>query len=313
MAALDSSQRDRMGIAVLGAPVSAGAYAPGQERAPAALRDAGLLAALANVGLEPMDLGDIEAFRWRLDRSNPRCMNAEIVGQAVAQLARRLAPVLAVDGAAIVIGGDCTVEIGTVAAAAADGRSFGLVYIDLDADLNTPLSTTDGALDWMGVAHMLGIEGTDRAVIAGVGPNPLLRPEQLLYFATGNVKPFERDVIRRLGIAEIPLQDVVADPAEASRRAVEWGSRFDRLLIHLDADVLDFAKFALAENTRRGIGLDYAQLIGCLAPLLRAPNWRFLTLTEINPEHCSDAPEDLTRLCLDLAALLGGSHLEKGH
>jgi len=298
-----------MGIAVLGAPVSAGAYAPGQEKTPAALRQAGLVEALAKAGLAPVDLGDIDPFRWRLDRGNPHSMNVDAVGRSVTQVARRLAPVLSTDGSVIVIGGDCTVEIGAVAAAAADDRSFGLIYIDLDADLNTPSSTSDGALDWMGVAHMLGIEGTDRNVVACVGPTPLLQPEQLLYFGTGKATPFEREIIARLGIAEIPLEDVIADPAEAGRRAVTWGGKFDRLLIHLDADVLDFAKFALAENTRRGTGLDYAQLIACLGPLVRAPNWRVLTLTEINPEHCSDPSNDLRRLGLDLATMLAGSHL----
>ena len=294
-----------MGIAVIGAPVSAGAYAPGQERAPQALRDAGLVEASVRKGRDPIDLGDIDGFRWRLDRSNPRQMNAAAVGRSAAQLAERLAPVLAADGAAIVIGGDCTVELGSVAAAKSAGQSFGLVYIDLDADLNTPASTTDGALDWMGVAHMLGIEGADRTVIAGLGGGPLLKPEQLLYFATGNIKPFERDNIERLEIAEIPLADVLANGAHAAARALEWASRFDRLLVHLDVDVLDYSKFPIAENTRRGVGLDYGQLFECLGPLLSAPNWRLLTLTEINPDHCSDPSADLARLCLDLAASLG--------
>jgi arginase len=67
---------------------------------------------------------------------------------------------MAVNAAALVLGGDCTVELGTVAGAFGHGPSIGLVYIDLDTDLNTPESTADGALDWMGVAHLLGIEGS---------------------------------------------------------------------------------------------------------------------------------------------------------
>ncbi|HEV2593676.1 MAG TPA: arginase family protein [Sphingomicrobium sp.] len=299
-----------MRMSVLGAPVSAGAYAPGQEKAPAALRGAGLVRALEDAGLRPTDLGDIDHFRWRLDAQRPQGMHPDVVARAAAQVAKQLAPVLADDGAAFVIGGDCTVEIGTVAAAAAAGGDFGLIYIDLDADLNTPASTSDGAFDWMGVAHMLGIEGTDPTLTSGLGPVPLLDPRQLLYFATANVRPFEREIIDRLGIAEIPLAQVAADPKGAAAQAVRWARGFDRLLVHLDADVLDYAKFPLAENTRRGVGLDYAQLIASLAPLLQAPNWRVLTLTEINPDHCSDPKADLERVALDLAAILASSHLQ---
>lgn len=302
-----------MGISILGAPVSAGAYAPGQEKAPSALRSAGLLPALVGAGIEPTDLGDIESFRWRPDRSNPHAMNARAVAQSVSQVADRLSPALTADGRALVLGGDCTVEIGTVAAAAVQGENFGLIYFDLDADLNTPSSTSDGAFDWMGVAHMLGIDGVDPTIVDALTPRPLLKPSQLLYFATGNVKPFEREIINRLDIAEIPLAEVLSDPSEACRRALEWASGFDRLLIHLDVDVLDYAKFPLAENIRRGIGLDYDQLIECLAQLVRSPNWRVLTLTEINPDHCADPDADLSRLSADLATLLASSLLGEAH
>ena len=58
----------------------------------------------------------------------------------------------------LVLGGDCTVELGTVAGAIRSGTTVGLAYIDLDADLNTP-ETGDGILDWMGVAHLLDVPG----------------------------------------------------------------------------------------------------------------------------------------------------------
>src|SRR4029077_8073907 len=55
-------------LGVIGVPASAGAYAPGQEKAPRALRDAGLLVALAAAGIAVVDHGDAEVWRWRPDR-----------------------------------------------------------------------------------------------------------------------------------------------------------------------------------------------------------------------------------------------------
>jgi arginase len=273
-------------LAIIGAPSSAGAYAPGQEKAPTALRAAGLLEALAARGITVDDRGDVPGFRWRVDRTNLRAMNANIAATVAKATAERVASALATDAAVLVLGGDCTVELGTVAGALRDAQSVGVVYIDLDTDLNTPESTTDGALDWMGVAHLLGIEGTVPE-LASVGPRvPMLRPEQVLFFANDNVEPFERQVIENLGIAEVPLADVAADPRSAAETvATGWARQFERLLVHLDVDVLDFVDMPLAENNRRNVGLLFDQLMAALRPLLCAPNWVALTVCELNPDH----------------------------
>jgi arginase len=213
-------------------------------------------------------------------------MNVQAAARAAETTAEHVARALADAAAVLVLGGDCTVELGTVAGALRGTSDIGLVYVDLDTDLNTPESTTDGALDWMGVAHMLGLEGTRPELTANLSPKPMLGPEQVLFFADDNVEPFERHVIQRFGIAEVRLAEVVADPAGAAAAVVSgWARRFERLLVHVDVDVLDFANLPLAENTRRNMGLRFDQLMSALNPLLHAPNWAGLTITELNPDH----------------------------
>jgi len=273
-------------LVIIGAPSSAGAYAPGQEKAPEALRAAGLLEYLNARGITADDRGDVPGFRWRVDRANPSAMNADIVATVATATAERVAPALAEGAAVLVLGGDCTVELGTVAGALVGTESVGLVYIDLDTDLNTPESTDDGALDWMGVAHMLGIEGTVPLLVRSGPRAPMLGPEQILFFANENIKPFERRIIEEWGIAEVRLADVVADPMGAAHSVIDgWAQRFERLLIHLDVDVLDYLDMPLAENTRRNTGLRFDHLMAALRPLLSAPNWVALTVTELNPDH----------------------------
>ena len=273
-------------MVIVGAPSSAGAYAPGQEKAPAALRAAGLPELLSAGGIAVDDLGDISGFRWRADKANPRAMNASAASTVARATAERVASALAADAAVLVLGGACTVELGTVAGALRGTHSVGVVYIDLDTDLNTPESTRDGALDWMGVAHMLGVEGTVPE-LAALGPRvPMLRSEQVLFFANDNVEPFERQVIEELGLAEVRLADVVADPSSAAEAVAHgWARQFERLLVHLDLDVLDFVDMPLAENNRRNAGLRFDQLMTALRPLLCAPNWAALTVCELNPDH----------------------------
>ncbi|WP_353646084.1 hypothetical protein [Mesorhizobium sp. WSM2239] len=94
----------------------------------------------------------------------------------------------------------------------------------------------------------------------------------------------------------IELDEVKAGPVEAARRAAQWALAFDTILIHLDADVLDFADFPLSENTRRGVGLTFEELSATLSELLALPNRRVLTVTEVNPDHAPDEAESFRRV-----------------
>jgi arginase len=294
-------------LEIVGAPSSAGAYAPGQERAPQAYRAAGLPGFLQDRGIAVTDRGDVPGFRWRLDREHVRAMNADAAAGVASAVADQVAAILSDGSAPLVLGGDCTVELGTVAGASRGTPDVGLVYIDFDTDLNTPQSVEDGALDWMGVAHLLGLPETVPS-LAGVGPwTPMLRPDQVLFFANGSSTDFERRTIADLGIEEVPLAQVTSDPAGSARGIADgWARRFERLLVHVDADVLDFLDFPIAEETRRYRGLRFEQLVAVLRELVAAPNWTTLTICEVNPDHDPDG-SSMRRLSEALADVLSGA------
>ena len=293
-------------LEIVGAPSSAGAYAPGQERAPGAYRAAGLTGLLEERGIGVTDRGDVPGFRWRLDPEHMRAMNADAAAGVASAVADQVAASLSDGSAVLVLGGDCTVELGTVAGASRGTPDVGLVYIDYDTDMNTPMSVEDGALDWMGVAHLLGLPDTVPSL--AVGPRtPMLRPDQLLLFANGSSTDFERRTIADLGIEEVPLAQVVSDPAGSARGVADgWARRFERLLVHVDADVLDFLDFPIAEETRRYRGLRFEQLVAVLRPLVAAPNWTTLTICEVNPDHDPDG-SSMRRLSDAIADVLSGA------
>ena len=294
-------------LSLVGAPSSAGAYAPGQEKAPAAFRRHGLVSALESAAVPVFDRGDVMGFRWRPDPARPQAMNLEAVARTAAAVADRVEECLARDEAVLVLGGDCTVEIGSVAGALCERASAGLVYIDFDVDLNAP-AESDGALDWTGVAHLLDLPGTTPE-LSGLGPRrPLLKPADILYFAAENVTASEARKLDELAIELIDLESVRADPIRSARQAVKWADRFDRLLVHLDVDVLAFTDFPIAENTRRCDGLRFEALADALQVLLAAPNWRVLTVAEINPDHAPDEGETFGRLIDMLCRALAIDH-----
>lgn len=147
------------------------------------------------------------------------------VVEIVQDTARRVAESVAAGEATLVLGGDCTVGIGTVAGHVGGGERIGLVYFDTHADLNVPLSVRAGALDWMGMAHMLGEQGA-AAQLVDAGPHvPLLESDQVVLFAWGpeQATPFEREAIERREISVVPADEVAADPGGPRlARASTW-------------------------------------------------------------------------------------------
>jgi arginase len=280
---------------IVGAASSAGAYAPGQERAPAAFRRHGLPEALARRGRTIRDHGDVASFRWRPDLARPQAMNLDAVCHACDMVAGAVATAIAAQEDVLVLGGDCTVELGTVAGANASGARPGLIYIDFDADLTTP-GTSDGALDWTGVAHLLDIEGCEPSLANRGTTRPMLAPEQILYFGVENITPREATVIRNHAIALISREETLDDIEAAVARACRWAARFDSLLVHFDVDVLSYVDFPIAENVRRCDGLKLDQAAFVLKQLAALPQWRALTVTEVNPDHAPDEAAAFARL-----------------
>jgi arginase len=297
-------------VTVLGVPTSAAAFAPGQELAPAALREAGLLDRLTAEGVEVADLGDSPVWRWRPDTARPRAQNLAEVARIARETGERVARARQEEHPLLVLGGDCTVELGTVAGHVAGDGNVGLVYFDVHPDLNTPASVHEGALDWMGMAHALGVDGAE-AELAGIGPRtPLLDDRQVLFFSYGpeQATPFELEQMERRGLARISVDEVSADPEGAARRALdEMDGRFARLLVHFDVDTIDFNDAPLSENTGRGEGLPLDVAMRALRVLVGSERLAALTVTELNPLHGDEEGRTLGRLVAGLADCLVSS------
>jgi arginase len=301
---LSSLTLQRLGV--IGTPSSAGAYAPGQEKAPSALRQAGLLERLGACGIDVVDHGDTPVWRWRPDPVHRRAQNLPAVVQSAAQTAARVRAALTDNEAVLVLGGDCTVGLGTIAGHLPSSERLGVIYFDIHADLNTPASVRDGALDWMGVAHLLGEADATRE-LTEFGPHaPLLANDQILLFAHGSEQStaWELETIRRRGLATVPVNDVAQSPSAAAARALAEMSHCERLVIHFDVDTIDFTDAPLSEETGRNAGLSQQQAFAALTVLLGDPRVSALTITELNPDHGRDDGSTLTNFVTHLGAAL---------
>jgi arginase len=294
-------------LAVVGVPSGAGACGVGQEQTPAALRRAGLIELLGDVGFDTSDLGDSPVVPWHPDRARPGAQNLDEVVEIVRSTTSRVADALRDrEQTVLVLGGDCTVGIGTIAGARAAVGDIGVVYFDLHADLNTPASARDGALDWMALAHMLALEGSEPALVAATGRRPLLKASQVGLFA--DATRFERGEIERLKLARIALEDVRNDPEAAARYALaRAAARSNRYVIHLDVDVVDFTDAPLSEHPSRNTGLKLNEMLSALKILASGPGLVALTLAELNPHNAAADDGLLKRFAASFADAIGAT------
>ncbi|MDM7831365.1 arginase family protein [Cellulomonas edaphi] len=300
MSTPDSPSTARM-LGVLGVPSSAAAHAPGLERGPAALREAGLLPALRAAGRDAVDHGDTSSARWRHDSPARTCPHdVERVAGVLGEARAALSALLAAGHAPLVLGGECTVTIALMAALADAGKDVALLYVDGGQDLQLPEDHPDEPIaDSMGVAHLLDLPGAHDA-LAGIGPRrPLLVADRLCFVGYADD---EEDVHGLVPSTRIPAAVVAADPAAAGLEALRVADRArDGFVVHLDVDVLDVFALPLADVPQYGRGLTLTQLRELLAVLLRAPGCLGLVLAEANPDR-DDAAGTHMRALVDLVA-----------
>ncbi len=298
-------------ISVVGVPSSAASYAAGQEQAPAVLRSAGLLDALSASGLDVHDEGDLPLQIWRPDHINPRAQNIGQVTECVQTLIERLVPLLARGDTLLVLGGNCTVALGVVAALRrVSADPVGVLYVDRNYDINTPESTTDGALDWMGMAHALSLPGTLDVLVDVLGPPPLLEPNHVAWLGVEDrlATTWERAEAQRLGLQVISSDAFAQDPFSS---AVESLNHLPKgpLAVHLDVDVLDFIDAPLAENTDgRNTGPTLDQTAVALRIAVQDQRFRTMSIGELNPTRSAGDPEAIPRFIAAVASVMGGPH-----
>jgi len=256
------------------------------------------------------DDGDLPVQVWRPDRDHPLAQNSDQVPACLRELAERLGPLLAHGDMVLVLGGNCTIAQAVIAALRGmRAGPPGLLYVDRHYDINTPQSTIDGALDWMGLAHALSLPGCVDVLADAFGPRPLLEPNQVAWLG---VEPrmatdWEREQASRLGLRVTSSEALAADPAAAASDALGYLPP-GPLAIHVDVDVLDFTDAPLAENTdSRNTGPTLDQAGEALRVAARDPRLRALSIGELNPTRSAGDPEAIPRFVGVLAGVLAAA------
>jgi arginase len=265
-------------VVVFGVPSAAGAFTNGPARAPAALRAAGLVPALADSGNAVSDTGDLPVFTAAADPGHPDCRN---LGGVLGALNATASAAAAHAGLSLMLGGDCSLLPGLLHGMRERfGHDLGLVYLDAHGDLNTPQTSPSGRICGMALAVALG-QG-HRQLVADFG-TPALEPGRTALLGFRELDPGERGMLGRLGLAwdaATILRRGVDSVAERALRIV--GAR--PFVIHLDVDLIDASEITTRVPAVPGRGLSRVATTALLRGLLGSGNAVALGVTGFDAE-----------------------------
>ncbi len=286
-------------IALIGAPTSAAALGPGHERAPAALRAAGLVERLQAAGYEVADLGDCATQLYQPDDEHPRARNLPAVLAALDDLKPRVEQAVKSGALPLVLGGDCIIALATLAGVRRYYRAVSLVYFDRDADLNLPATTPSGCVDGMVVSHTVGRGAPE--LVRFWGEPPLVREPDVALFGVHRLDPPEEELLARSPIRRYLATDVArqgaAAAAETALERIHVSSH--EFVLHFDVDAISADDFR-ATNLPASGGLRLDDVRQALEVFLRQKNLAALEVTAYNPE--ADPDGHAAKLLVDLLA-----------
>lgn len=270
------------GYAILEAPSVLGLRPGGVEQLPEALLQAGLAD-----GLDARRVGRVPAPPYDADRDGETgLLNPVGLRSYAYDLADATGEVLDACDVPVVLGGDCSILLGTLLALRRRGR-HGLLFIDGHADFYQPEAEPAGEAASM-----------DLALATGRGPAlvtefdglrlPLVRDEDVVQFARRDAAEAAEAGSRRIEDSAITMLDLAAvrtlGVEQAARQAVDHLSRpeLEGVWVHLDCDVLDDAVMP-AVDYRLPDGLRFDELEIVLDTAVRSGSVVGVQITIFNP------------------------------
>lgn len=307
-------------VALHGVPVDDGAGRPGAGLGPAALRIAGLVARLEELGHTVTDHGDVmpdglTSYLVPPSRSAADyAMSPRPRQEAVLALARRTSALayasLEAGAFPVFLGGDHSLSMGSVAGVArycrAAGRPLFVLWLDAHADFNTPDISPSGNPHGM-VLALLCAEPAFATEVHDSWHAPL-QPENVTILGARSLDREERDLLAARGVDVVDMRfldewGVTAPLRHLLERVAAAGGH---LHVSLDADVMD-PGLAPGVGTPVPGGLTYREAHLVMELLHDSGRVGSLDLVELNPilDHAGRTAD----LLVDLAGSLFGRRI----
>jgi len=198
-------------VTLIGVPLDLGAGRRGVDMGPSAFRVAEVDARIAQLGHDVDDWGDLPvAIQETQGPGDPRLKYLHEILEVCTLLRERVCEALAAGSLPVVLGGDHSVAMGTIAGLArhfrSRGEKLGLVWFDAHADANTAETSPTGNIHGMPLAAALGIGAPSLVNLAGFCP--MVDGSRAALVGIRDVDVEERANVRASGIGAFTMRDI---------------------------------------------------------------------------------------------------------
>ena len=274
-------------IRIIGVPMDLGASRRGVDMGPSALRVAGLQARLKQLGRQVEDAGNVTVAQPEgqpYGEKNAKYL--EEISETCKRLREMVGDALEKGFVPVVLGGDHSIAVGTVAGAAAhfrkESKGIGLIWLDAHGDMNTPETSPSGNVHGMPLASIVGYGPEELTALAG--PKPMVEPRNAVLVGVRELDSKERRLIKESSVRVFTMRDIDERGmrevmADALRLA---GDETAGIAVSLDMDFVDPTDAPGVGTPVRG-GVTYREAHLALEMIADSKAMISLELVEVNP------------------------------
>ncbi|ANU14783.1 Arginase [Planococcus halocryophilus Or1] len=233
---------NKLNISIIGVPMDHGQNRRGVDMGPSAIRYAGVVDRIEELGHHVTDEGDIQI--GQTDGSvdtETNLRNLKAITEATEALGDKVFNVAEAGNFPLVLGGDHSIAIGTLAGISERHENLGVIWYDAHADMNTSDTSPSGNIHGMPLAASFGHGHEKLTNIRGYSPK--VKPENIVIIGARSVDPGERELIKEHGIRVYSMHEIdkmgMHAVIEDSIRYLKEERNTDAVHLSLDLDGID--------------------------------------------------------------------------
>lgn len=272
-------------ITVIGVPMWLGQTCFGTQLGPDAIRAAGLIEYLQSIYSDVIDAGNLPiSIEQCAESSENSCAirNLVSVQDSVICLAKKVSETVVNGRFPLILGGDHSIAIGSLAGIARHYRKLGVIWYDAHADSNTPETSPSGSIQGMPLAVSIG-RGHPYLVEVG-GYRNKVKTENIVLIGVRDMDPGEKKLIQEQRIKAFTAEDVyrLGISAVLEETITYLTKQCDGVHLSFDLDVID-PQEACGVGTPVACGIDLNRNLEAMRILAQHKVITSAEFVELNP------------------------------